>query len=61
MGVVSMARYLGGQYVVGLLVSGKGIYWQAMRVLASVMAHTSQRLRTNGKPFEGRIARFSGS
>ena len=41
-GVVSMARYLGGGHVVVLKASGKGIYWQAMRVPTSVVMHTSQ-------------------
>jgi hypothetical protein len=30
MGVVSMARYLGGGYGVVLKTSGKGFYWQAI-------------------------------
>ena len=36
MGLVSMARYLGGGHVEVLKARGKGIYWQAMRVLARV-------------------------
>ena len=50
MGVVSMARYLGGGYVVVLKAGGKGIEWQAMRGAGLCRSDTSQRLRTNGKP-----------